>query len=137
MCWGLDESLKLVDHVALVLDIHHHWIRDEEYIQPNDDRVKMVIDSWRGVRPAMHYSYSRDEWLDQSSMFTGQHDTMHSIRNLIETGAKKQKLRAHSEFYPNYEANEWAISFWPQFDIQCEAKAKNLASEQLWLQATS
>jgi len=137
MCWGLDESLKLVDHVALVLDIHHHWIRDEEYIQPNDDRVKMVIDSWRGIRPAMHYSYSRDEWLDQSSMFTGQHDTMHSIRNLIETGAKKQKLRAHSEFYPNYEANEWAISFWPQFDIQCEAKAKNLASEQLWLQATS
>ena len=137
MCWGLDESLKLVDHVALVLDIHHHWIRDEEYIQPNDDRVKMVIDSWRGVRPAMHYSYSRDEWLDQSSMFTGQHDTMHNIRNLIETGAKKQKLRAHSEFYPNYDANKWAISFWPQFDIQCEAKAKNLASEQLWLQATS
>ena len=137
MCWGLDESLKLVDHVALVLDIHHHWIRDEEYIQPNDDRVKRVIDSWRGVRPAMHYSYSRDEWLAQSSLFEGRHDTMHDISSLLETGGKKQKLRAHSEYYPNYKANEWAISFWDQFDIQCEAKAKNLASEQLWLQATS
>ena len=49
MCWGLDESLKLTEHLALVLDIHHHWIRDEEYIQADDERVKKVIDSWRGV----------------------------------------------------------------------------------------
>ena len=56
MCHGLDASLMLKDHVALVLDIHHHWIRDEEYIQADDDRVKMVIDSWRGVRPTLHYS---------------------------------------------------------------------------------
>ena len=139
MCWGLDESLKLEKHLALVLDIHHHWIRDEEYIQANDDRVKRVIDSWRGVRPALHYSYSRDEWLDQATSINdgNRHDSLHSIRPLIESGAKKQKLRAHSDYYPNYEANEWAISFWDQFDIQCEAKAKNLASEQLWLQATS
>ena len=45
------------------MDIHHHWIRDEEYIDANDDRVKRVIDSWRGQRPSMHYSYSRDEHL--------------------------------------------------------------------------
>jgi UV DNA damage endonuclease len=137
MCWGLDESLKLVDHVALVLDIHHHWIRDEEYIQPNDDRVKMVIDSWRGVRPAMHYSYSRNEWLDQSTSIddSNRHTSLHSINTLLESGAKKQKLRAHSDFYPNYDANNWALSFWDNFDIQCEAKAKNLASEQLYNQA--
>ena len=87
----------------------------------------------------MHYSYSRDEWLDQATSINdgNRHNSLHSIRTLIESGAKKQKLRAHSEFYPNYEANEWAISFWDKFDIQCEAKAKNLASEQLWLQATS
>ena len=36
MCWGLDESLKLEKHLALVLDIHHHWIRAEEYIDPKD-----------------------------------------------------------------------------------------------------
>jgi UV DNA damage repair endonuclease len=131
MCHGLDASLMLKDHVALVLDIHHHWIRDEEYIQSNDDRVKMVIDSWRGVRPTLHYSYSRDEWLPEG--YT--HDNMHDINILLEDGSKKQKLRAHSDFYPNYKVNEWALSFWDNFDIQCEAKAKNLASEQLYNQA--
>ena len=133
MCHGLDASLMLKDHLALVMDIHHHWIRDEEYIQPDDDRVKMVIDSWRGVRPAMHYSYSRDEWLDQSSTINNdnRHSDLQHLPILLETGGKKQKLRAHSDYYPNEKANDWAISFWDKFDIQCEAKAKNLASEQL------
>ncbi len=137
MCWGLDESLKLKDHVALVLDIHHHWIRDEEYIQADDDRVKMVIDSWRGVRPTLHYSYSRDEWLPEPSLFESgdRHASMHVMEQLLDIGCKKQKLRAHSDFYPNYDANEWALSFWEDFDIQCEAKAKNLASQQLYEQA--
>jgi len=137
MCWGLDESLKLKDHVALVLDIHHHWIRDEEYIQADDDRVKMVIDSWRGVRPTLHYSYSRDEWLDQATSIDdgNRHDSLHTISTLLEAGAKKQKLRAHSDYYPNDDANDWALSFWDDFDIQCEAKAKNLASLQLYERA--
>lgn len=137
MCHGLDASLMLKDHVALVLDIHHHWIRDEEYIQADDDRVKMVIDSWRGVRPTIHYSYSRDEWLDQSTRIDedSRHATLHSIPDLLETGAKKQKLRAHSDYYPNEKANDWALTFLDQFDIQCEAKAKNLASEQLYNRA--
>ena len=137
MCWGLDESLKLKDHVALVLDIHHHWIRDEEYIQADDDRVKMVIDSWRGVRPTLHYSYSRDEWLPEPSLLESgsRHDTLHELQTLLDIGCKKQKLRAHSDFYPNNDANDWALSFWDNFDIQCEAKAKNLASEQLYERA--
>jgi len=132
MCWGLDESLKLKDHVALVLDIHHHWIRDEEYIQPNDDRVLSVLESWRGVRPVLHYSYSRCEHLPNRS---DRHDTMHDVRGLLEEGCKKQKLRAHSDFYPNEKVNAWALSFWDDFDIQCEAKAKNLATQQLYKQA--
>ena len=137
MCWGLDESLQLEKYVALVLDIHHHWIRDEEYIQANDDRVKRVIDSWRGVRPTLHYSYSRDEWLPEPSVLGAnhQHGDMHDINNLLDLGCKKQKLRAHSDFYPNEQVNDWALSFWENFDIQCEAKAKNLASKQLYEQA--
>lgn len=133
MCWGLDESLKLKDHVALVLDIHHHWIRDEEYIQPSDHRVQQVIESWRGQRPVIHYSYSRCEHLPDSS---NRHEDMHDIRALLEQGCKKQKLRAHSDFYPNRKVNEWALSFLDSFDIQCEAKAKNLASAQLIEQAS-
>lgn len=134
MCWGLDESLKLEEHVALVLDIHHHWIRDEEYIQPDDERVKRVIASWRGVRPAMHYSYSRCEHLPQHDDV---HVGLHDIRSLLAMGHKKQKLRAHSDFFPNKDANAWALSFWSDFDIQCEAKAKNLATQQLYQQAMS
>ena len=64
-------------------------------------------------------------------------NSFNAADELLEAGAKKQKLRAHSDYYPNEEANAWALSFWDQFDIQCEAKAKNLASEQLYLQAQS
>lgn len=128
MCWGLDESLKLKDHVALVLDVHHHFIRDEEYIQASDDRFKEVIDSWRGTRPVIHYSYSRDEWLP-----TGfNHDSLPDMGRMIKQGCKKQKLRAHSDYYPNAEVNRWVLSFIEHADIQCEAKAKNLAQQQLF-----
>jgi hypothetical protein len=47
---------------------------------------------------------------------------------LSESGYSKQKLRAHSDTYWNKAVNEWAASFTKDFDIMCEAKAKNLAS---------
>jgi UV DNA damage repair endonuclease len=132
---GLEKSLELEKDLALVLDIHHHWIRDEEYIEPTDDRVKRVIDSWRGVRPSMHYSYSRDEHLEVAGLGERTHTEMHDIKMLLERGCKKQKLRAHSDLLPNRKVNEWALSFSENFDIQVEAKGKNMASEQLYRQA--
>jgi UV DNA damage endonuclease len=132
---GLEKSLELEKDLALVLDIHHHWIRDEEYIEPTDDRVKRVIDSWRGVRPSMHYSYSRDEHLEVAGLGERTHTEMHDIKMLLERGCKKQKLRAHSDLLPNRKVNDWALSFSENFDIQVEAKGKNLASEQLYRQA--
>ena len=137
MGWGLDDSLKLEKHVALVLDIHHHWIRDEEYIQPTDDRVKRVIDSWRGIRPTLHYSYCRDEALlpayrDHPELM---HSGLHNIKDLLLLGCKKQKLRAHSDLLPNHASNAWALSFGDHFDICTEAKGKNLAAEQLYEQS--
>ena len=135
MGWGLDASLELEKHLALVMDIHHHWIRDEEYIQPNDDRVKRVIDSWRGQRPTMHYSYSRDEHLAVADLGDKTHTEMHDIKMLLERGCKKQKLRAHSDLLPNRKVNDWALSFSENFDIQTEAKGKNMAQEQLYRQA--
>jgi UV DNA damage repair endonuclease len=128
--WGIDSSLELINDCALVLDIHHHWVREGEYIQPTDDRVKGVIDSWRGVRPALHYSLSREDIL------VGHCDqTLPDYSALLESGHKKAKLRAHSDFMWNRASNEWALSFWDQFDIEVEAKGKNLASEQLYNQA--
>jgi hypothetical protein len=107
------------------MDVHHYWIREGEYIQPADDRVKRVIDSWRGVRPAMHYSVSREDVL------VG-HDpkVLPNMPTLLAAGFKKQKLRAHSDFMWNRAVNEWAASFSPNFDIQVEAKGKNLARDQ-------
>ena len=125
--WGIEHSLELAEDLALVLDIHHHWCREGEYISPTDDRFSRVIDSWRGVRPAIHYSYSRNEALPDGFA----HDTMPSMSRLLEAGHKKAKLRAHSDYYPNQLVNEYALSFLDYADIMCESKCKNLASIEL------
>ena len=127
MSWGIDASLELCNDLALVLDIHHHWVKTGEYISAKDDRVKKVIDSWRGVRPVIHYSVSREDVL------VGHDATNRPIlESLLETGHKKAKLRAHSNFYWNKEVNDWALTFRDNFDIMCESKAKNLASFKLY-----
>jgi len=127
---GLDDCLSISDLVPIVLDIHHHWIREGEYISPGDDRVKRVVDSWRGVRPTCHYSVSREDLLID-------HDptVMPNHSQLLAEGYRKQKLRAHSDFYWNRAVNEWALSFWDDFDIMCESKGKNIASFALYEQA--
>ncbi len=130
MTWGIEDSLDLVNDCALVLDIHHHWIKTGEYIEASDDRVKRIIDSWRGQRPVIHYSVSREEHLVNHPT-----DSFPALDTLIESGHKKAKLRAHSNFYWNTAVNEWALSFRDQFDIMCESKAKNLASFALYEQA--
>ena len=58
------------------------------------------------------------------------------VKMLLERGCKKQKLRAHSDLLPNPKVNDWALSFGEHFDIQTEAKGKNLAAEQLYRQHT-
>jgi len=124
---GLNVTLDVADSVALVLDIHHHWINSGEYIDPMEDRVKRVIDSWRGVRPVLHYSVSREDYL------VG-HDnrTRPNLHDLVANGYKKQQLRAHSDFYWNESVTDWALGFLDNFDIQCESKAKNLASQGVY-----
>lgn len=127
--WGLNDCLELTDILPIVLDVHHHWIREGEYLQADDPRVQRVIDSWRGVRPTCHYSVSREDYLVGHCK-----NTMPNYKALLESGHKKQKLRAHSDFYWNKEVNNWAISFTDQFDIMCESKGKNLASMELYNQ---
>jgi hypothetical protein len=51
--------------------------------------------------------------------------------SLVESGYKKQKLRAHSDFYWNDAVNRWALSHLSWADIMCESKGKNLASFEL------
>jgi len=130
MTWGIEHSLELVNDCALVMDIHHHWIKTGEYIDPSDDRVKRIIDSWRGVCPVLHYSVSREDCLIDHPRHIRP-----NLPSLLTQGYKKQKLRAHSNFYWNTAVNEWALSFRDDFDMMCESKAKNLASFALYEQS--
>jgi UV DNA damage endonuclease len=126
---GIQHCLTLSDIIPTVLDIHHHWVREGEYIQPSGDTCKRVIDSWRGHRPVIHYACSREDVLE------GHDATVRpDLQSLLESGHKKQKLRAHSDFFWNTAANEWALTFLPDFDIMCESKGKNLASRALYEQ---
>ena len=125
--WGLEHSLELADDLALVLDIHHHWCREGEYIEPTDDRFYRVVDSWRGVRPVIHYSVSREDVLTDFDT-----DVRPDMNTLLESGYKKQKLRAHSDYMWNTACNEWALSHWEWADIMVEAKMKNLSTGQLY-----
>jgi len=125
--WGLEHSLELADDLALVLDIHHHWCREGEYIEPNDERFERVIDSWRGVRPVIHYSVSREDVL------TGFNSNIRpDMGALLEQGYKKAKLRAHSDYMWNDAVNDWALEFLDYADIMVESKCKNLASIDLY-----
>ena len=130
--WGLDDCLTLSHTIPIVLDVHHHWVREGEYLSCNDERVKKVIESWRGVRPTMHYSISREDILVGHCT-----ETAPDYKALLEAGYKKAKLRAHSNFYWNKPVNKWALSFRDNFDIMCESKAKNLASHALYQEALS
>jgi UV DNA damage endonuclease len=126
--YGLDECLTLSDICPIVMDIHHHWIHSGgEYISPQDPRVKMVVGSWRGIRPVLHYSISREDILLGHAT-----NSRPDFSILLNEGHKRQKLRAHSDFYWNTAVNDWALSFNDQFDIMCESKAKNLASRSLF-----
>jgi len=123
MSWGIEASLELANHCALVLDIHHHWVATGEYISPLDDRVARIKDSWRGVRPVIHYSVSREDYLVDHTT-----DCVPDYAQLLQQGYKKAKLRAHSDMYWNTSVNKWAIGFHNDFDIMCESKAKQVAS---------
>jgi len=128
---GLDDCLVLCDAgVPIVLDIHHHWVREGEYISVLDDRTKRVLESWRGLRPTLHYSVSREDYLVSHNSVVAPNYT-----ELLESGHKKSKLRAHSDFYWNTACNDWALSFLESFDIMCESKGKNLASFSLYERA--
>jgi UV DNA damage repair endonuclease len=124
---GLSDCLSLSDLVPTVMDIHHNWIREGNYIAHNDDLVKQVIDSWRGVRPTLHYSVSREDILIGHDI-----NQLPDQEALIKAGYSKQKLRAHSDYYWNEAVNDWALTFLDNFDMMCESKAKNLASFKLY-----
>ena len=122
---GVGDLVKLGNRVGIVLDIHHHLIKESAYIQPDDPVIAQVIDSWQGTRPVIHYSQSREEHIAKLD------DCLPTMQQMLEC-APKSKLRAHSDFYNNPHINQWALTHWEWADIMCESKAKNLASVKLF-----
>jgi UV DNA damage repair endonuclease len=129
---GLDDCLNLSDIIPIVLDIHHHWIREGEYIQANDARIKRILDSWRGIRPVVHYSVSREEHLVGHAT-----DILPDHASLISAGHHKQKLRAHSDFYWNTAVTDWALTHLQWADLMLECKSKNLGSSEVYRYAVN
>ena len=127
--WGLEASLELANDLALVLDVHHHWVKTGEYIEANDGRIRKIIDSWRGDRPVLHYSISREDVIPTNTA-----NVRPDYSSLLSQGYKKAKMRAHSDYCWNTACNDWVLTFWEDFDIMVEAKMKNLASTQLYNQ---
>lgn len=117
---SLDDVLQARALCPVVLDIHHHWVKENQFIQASDARVTLILESWRGVRPVLHYSIAQEGLIPESG-FPDQE----------QLAASKPKLRAHSDYYFNQTLNDWALSF-DRFDIMCEVKMKNLARDRLY-----
>lgn len=117
---SLTDVLQAQTLCPVVVDIHHNWVKENEFILPDSDLIKQVKDSWRGVRPVMHYSISKEGLIPEKGF---------PDQNIL--GLSKMKLRAHSDYYFNNDLNDWALSF-VNFDIMCEVKQKNLARDKLF-----
>jgi UV DNA damage repair endonuclease len=121
--YGLDHCLQVADLAPVVLDIHHCWINENEYIDPSSERVTRVIDSWRGVRPTMHYSQPQE--VLQELGFDAEHKLeMDALLQVVS----KRDLYAHSAQMWNRWTNDYALQFFDRFDIMLEAKDKNVAA---------
>ncbi len=121
--YGVDDCLQLADLAPVVLDIHHCWINEDDYIDPADPRVTRIIDSWRGVRPVMHYSQPQERL--QGLGFSAEQELQ--MADLLKV-LPKRELYAHSEQMWNHWTNRYALQFLDRFDMMFEAKHKNLAA---------
>lgn len=122
--YGLNDCLKLAPYCPIVLDIHHFWINSEYYIELNDPRIELIQESWRGVKPTMHYSQSREELLN---LGYSENEKLDIKQMLLDGKVNKKDLCAHSDRMWNIPCNLYAKSFLDYFDIMFEVKHKNLA----------
>jgi UV DNA damage repair endonuclease len=123
--YGLDDLLPLAGSLPIVLDLHHHWIASRgEYIEPEDPRIAVIQESWRGVRPVSHVSVSREDLLPDHDIYA-----LPDFGALIAAGIKPKDLRAHSDLMWNEAVNDLVARHMAWSDFEIEAKLKNIASE--------
>jgi UV DNA damage repair endonuclease len=123
--YGLDDLLPLAGELAIVLDLHHHWVVTGEYLEPEDQRIAVIRDSWRGVRPVIHISAPKPD------LVAGQDpEVLPDRAALIAAGVSARDLRAHAGRLWNRPHAAWAARHLAWADIEVEAKEKNLASAE-------
>jgi UV DNA damage repair endonuclease len=125
---GLYQLCELSDVVAIVPDLHHHWISHGFHLTPTDPNLTSIIESWRGVRPKLHLAMSRHHLIPEGLY----QDTSPDLITLLALGLTKTKLRAHSDSPWNAGILDYALQFWDQFDIIWEGKDKNLGQQIIY-----
>ena len=124
---GLDDILPLADTVKICVDINHYWIKEGTYLQPDDPRMKRVVESWRGARPEIHVAYPHEDVLRGHDPLVLPDMAVMESKNI-----RRAKLRAHSDQSWITAISKYALTFWSLADLCVEAKHKNLASKNLY-----
>ena len=116
------------DHIAIVPDLHHEWIRNGHYLDVTDRVFKIVLDSWRGIRPKLHCAMSREDLFDTHT------ESLHKpvLHECLAKGRTKSALRAHSDSSWNNALVEYYATFLPAFDIMCEMKWKQVGAAEFY-----
>lgn len=130
---GLDDLLPLADQVKICVDINHYWIKEGDYLQPDDPRIARVVESWRGARPEIHVAWPHEQVLTDHADL----QQLPNMQVLESKGYKRAKLRAHSDDAWLPAISKYALEFWDIADLCVEAKYKNLASTKLYKMAIS
>ena len=125
--YGVDDCLALADLAPVVLDVHHCWIHENDYIDPQAERVARIIDSWRGVRPTMHLSQPQER-LQELGLSAERKLEMPEVLSVVP----KRELYGHSARMWNDWTNQYVLQFLDRFDIMFEAKDKNVATLELY-----
>jgi UV damage endonuclease UvdE len=106
--------------LAMVFDIHHHWCNTEgEYLSWENDIIKDIRNTWKGVRPTMHLSQSIERLWSKNN-------ELPNMKEIVKEH-KRGKTFAHSQFIDNIKLVEYMLPYNELFDIMIEAKMKNQA----------
>lgn len=122
--------------VALVLDIHHHWVSSKGiHVSAKHADVQAFMSSWRNIRPLGHFSMPSPDIIPSTQYNAA---AFPNYSNLVAVkGISSSTLRAHSHDMWNTALMDWACEHLVNMDIEVEAKGKNVASRQLYDHAVS
>lgn len=69
--YGIDDVLKLSEKVKICFDLHHFWIKEERFFDPENNtkdynRLLKIKESWDGEIPEIHASTTHENFFGES-----------------------------------------------------------------------